>query len=378
MNRPPPFLDPDDPGTPRWRRWWQALLSAWAVQLALLWMMMPEAQSWFEFGVWSALLPLCLALALALRVLVWQIGLLQRDAYRRTANAASQRWWAQRSRSLPVQQVLLLGPVGDTQIHYQGLMQQTPEPSASTPKEATQSMLRCPVALGANGQRTQALARHLARLVLTLPQMRERRPQARGLAWLGDEDGQTAFIETLSQGDISVADPRLPLQDLADLDRLIDAFQLDCREPDDWLLCAGVLSVAQAATPHLPGEAGFVWLVSWQGQQRLHRGEYLPSEAEATPAVLCQQIQRYAGLDAPPVTSLAMDQASQAAFVEGKWATGEHQLSGHWGALGAIAPFIGMSLALLQTQESGQPCGWLSGDGEQRMAIGVAAPHDND
>jgi hypothetical protein len=75
---------------------------------------------------------------------------------------------------------------------------------------------------------------------------------------------------------------------------------------------------------------------------------------------------------------LALDKASQDAFVEGGWSAAEHQLSGHWGVLAQMAPFIGMSLALLQAGEAGEPCGWLSQDGDKRLAIGMAVPHGND
>lgn len=73
-----------------------------------------------------------------------------------------------------------------------------------------------------------------------------------------------------------------------------------------------------------------------------------------------------------------MDKESQEAFVEGGWSAGEHQLARHWGGLAHIAPFIGMSLALLQAGKAGQPCGWLSQDGNKRLAIGMAVPHGNE
>jgi len=378
MNRPPPFPDVFEPGQPHWRRWWQALLVTWGLQLSVLWALFAPGQSWLEFWLWSAVLPLCWALALALRVLAWQIGLFQRDVHRRTVEAFTQRWWDRRSLGLPVQQVLLLGPAGDVQLHYQNMMAAVPAPLATKPEGATQPMLRCPVSLSATGARAPALARHLARLTLALPELSEHRSMLRAIAWLGDEGSQAAFVELLIKGGVAVANTRLPLQDLRDLDRLIDAFHVDCRDESDWLLCAGVMSVEQAGEAELPGEAGFLWLVSRQGRQVLHRGEYLSHEADKTAADLCAQIQRYAGLDAAPFASLALDQASQEAFVEGKWGAGEHQLSGHWGVLAHIAPFIGMSLALLQAGEAGQSCGWLSRDGDKRLAIGVATTHDKD
>jgi hypothetical protein len=182
----------------------------------------------------------------------------------------------------------------------------------------------------------------------------------------------------LVKGGAVLPEARMPLGDLTELDALIDAFHQDCGDEVDWVLCAGVLSVPGADAPDLPGEAGFVWLVSHRGRQLLQRGEYLSGEPDESPAELCAQIQRYAGLEAAPPDCLALDKTSQGAFLAGGWQSADHQLSGHWGVLGQLAPFIGMSLALLQAGGAGQPCGWLSQDGNDRLAIGMAVPHGND
>jgi hypothetical protein len=72
-----------------------------------------------------------------------------------------------------------------------------------------------------------------------------------------------------------------------------------------------------------------------------------------------------------------LDKTSQVEFAQGGWCAAEHQLSTQWGLLGNLAPFIGMSLALLQAKVAAQPCGWLSQDAEERLAIGVVVPHGN-
>jgi hypothetical protein len=377
MNRPPQYPDFIGPGEPRWRHWGLALLLLWGLQSAVLLPLWPEGQPRVELWMWSAVMPLCWALALALRALVWQIGLFYGAVHQRTVDATVQRWWGRRRLGLPVEQVLLLGPVGDEQTHYHGLMAGVPAPTPSKPDGAAQPMLRCPVSLGTTAERAPALARRLARLTLALAELNDRWPQLRGIAWVGDESDQAAFVEVLAKAGVTLPQTRLPLQDLSDLDRMIDAFHQDCCNEADWLLCAGVVSVPGAEEPELPGEAGFVWLVSHQGRQLLHRGEYLLSEANESPAELCVQMQCYAGLDAAPPDCLALDKTSQGAFVEGGWQSAEHQLSGHWGVLAQLAPFIGMSLALLQAREAGQPCGWLSQDANNRLAIGMAVPHGN-
>ncbi len=378
MNRAPQYPDLVEPREPHWRRWWLVLPLLWGLQSAVLLSLWPEEQPRGELWMWSAVMPFCWVLALALRVLGWQICLFNRDVYRRTVEAAVQRWWGRRRLGLPVEHVLLLGPVGDEQIHYNGLMAGVPAPKPSKPDGATQRMLRCPVSLGSSSERAPALARRLARMTLELPELKQRWPSLRGIAWIGDEASQSAYLKAVAKGDVVLPEARMPLDDLADLDTLIDAFHHDCRDEADWLLCAGVVSVQSAGEPDLPGEAGFLWLVSHQGRQLLHRGEYLLSELDESPAELCVQIQRYAGLDAAPPDCLALDKTSQGTFLKGGWQSGEHQLSGYWGVLAQLAPFIGMSLALLQAKEAGQPCGWLSQDGNDRLAIGMAVPHGNE
>ncbi|WP_434651166.1 hypothetical protein [Pseudomonas sp. D1-2] len=324
--------------------------------------------------LWSAVLPLSWALALSLRMLPWQIGLFRRDVFRRTQDDDTQRWWRWRSLGLPVEEVLVLGPAGDDQIHYRGLMNDTPLPTPMARSKAAVPSLNCPVILSQSAERAPALAQHLARLVFEQTGILERWPRLRAIVWAGDEIELAAFEKVLGSHGTELPKVCLPLQDLADLDELIDIFNQECRHAEDWLLCAGVVSVqgAEAATP--PGEGGFLWVVSRQGRQLLHRGEYLSGETDDPPAELSAQMQRYAGLQAPP-TCLAMDQASQQAFMAGGWSAIEHQLEAHWGELAHLAPFIGMSLALLHAKEAGQPCGWLSQDADKRLAIGVAKPH---
>lgn len=160
---------------------------------------------------------------------------------------------------------------------------------------ATHLMLRYPLSMSVLTERAPALARHLARLTLALPGLVEGWSQPRAIAWAGDASSQAAFVEALARAGVVLPEARLPLQHLTDLDELIDTFHRDCRGEDDWLLCAGVVSVEIAEESDLPGEAGFLWRVSRQGRQLLHRGEYQAGEA---PAELCSQIQRYAGLEA--------------------------------------------------------------------------------
>ncbi len=223
MSRPPQYPEFIEPGAPRWRRWWLGLGLLYGVQCALLLMLWPEAQPRLQLWLWSALLPLCWALVLAVRVLAWQIALFNRKVYLRTAQAATQRWWQQRSLGLPVQDVLLLGPAGDAQEHYLDLMKGVTPPAVKT--DTTPCMLRCPLSLtvvtrarpGA-GPASGPLDPGAARTAWLLAA-----GAGAGLGRGSKQPGGVRRDAGPGRGLVLPA-PRLPLQDLTDLDQLIDTF----------------------------------------------------------------------------------------------------------------------------------------------------------
>lgn len=375
MIHPPRYPDYVEPRAPRWRRWWLALLLLWGAQSGLLLMLWPEGRPRLELWQWSAVLPLTWLLVLSLRMLVWQVGLMNREAYRGTLDSALQRWWSRRSKALPIEQVLLLGPVGVEQTYYQRLMKGTPVPQPLTPAGSAELRLRCQLSRSETQTRSVTLGRQLARLVLAEVELGARMGALRGLAWAGDAGSETEFLDTLATAGVTLPDTRWRLGSLDDLDALIDAFPWACSEEGDGLLCAGVVSRDQAGEGELPGEAGFLWVVGRKGTLRVLRGEYLLPEKGDVASELCSQMQRYAGLSEAPEDCLALDIASQGAFVEGGWTVGAHQLAEYWGALGELTPFVGMSLAALQAEQSSKPCGWLGKDDTGRLAMGVVVSH---
>lgn len=373
MIHPPRYPDYVEPGEPRWRRWWLALLLLWGTQSALLIALWPEQRPKVELWLWSAVLPLLWALALTLRNLVWQIGLGNRDAYRGVIDATLQRWWRKRSRGLPVEQVVLFGPAGQQQSHYARLMAGTaPLPQPQAPRVGAPEVLRCPVSSNLTKQRAPLVAKHLAHMLRVLPELKERCPHLCGVAWCGSAESYQTFASVLGAAGVDLPEQELSLNDLTALDRLIDRFTTLCPEWDDWLLCAGVASIDRAPAGQMAGEGAFAWIVSHAGKTRLKRGEYLLDES---PAELCSQVQRYGGLKEPPMACLAMDVQSLSAFVEGGWSASGHLLAAHWGVLEHLAPFMGMSVALLHSANADEACGWLSTDGENRLAMGMAVPH---
>lgn len=375
MNGPPKYPTLWQPSDPHWRNWALFIVLLSAVPFVALLALWPEAQPRQQLWQWSAVAPLCGALALAVRMVGWNLALFEVTTHRQTRAAATQRWWQRQRLALPVQQVLLLGPASDEQASYRQLMAVAPTPLPVVLPASGQAVLRSAVSLSSNDRRPEALARDLARQALTLPDIDKHWPALRGIAWAGCADSLAAFEKALAAAGAVLPAPRMPLNNLAELDVLIEAFARDCRSGADWLLCAGVASLEHAGSGELPGEGGFVWWVGWHGRALLHRGEYLLSDAGESAAQACAQLQGYAGLDAAPAHCVALGPSCQGTFVGGGWPVAEHQVAAHWGNLGGLAPFIGMSLALLQAGESRQACGWLSQCDEQQPAIGMAVPY---
>lgn len=375
MNQTPVYASFPVPAPLHWRRWWMALVGVWGLQSIALLLFWPPEQTRLQLWLWNALLPLGWALALGLRLLVRELGLFNQAVYHSRINQVVRHWWQRRSLGLPIRQVLLLGPVGDEQHHFEQLMTRAPLPKPLVPEGAAAPCLLCPFILASGGQRAPALARHLARALVRTPELRRCWSSLRGIAWAGDSESLAGFVEALADVGLVLPTAHLEMHDLDELDGVIDAFHQGCSEVDDWLLCAGVASGASVAGPAMAGEGGFAWQVGWEATAVLHRGEHLSEAVGDLPAQLGHRVQRYAGLAEPPTHCLAVDANSHAASAVAGWPSSACQLGEHWGDLGHLAPFIGMSLALLQAQETGQPCGWLSQATDQRIAMGVATAH---
>jgi hypothetical protein len=371
MIREPQFPSFTEPSTPNWPRWWLVLLVLWSVQAVALLTLWPADVDRIHLWVLSTVMPLCWGLAAGVRMLVWHLRAYAIWVHEDVQRGALQGWWQRRALRLPVQDVLLIGPAGLAQEHYLALMAKVPTP----PLRGDPGKLRFPLSGAVTDKRGPLLAAYLAEQTRALPGLVESWSHVRALCWAGDAASEAAFVQTLANHGLVLPKARLPVQNVADLDELINGFNQHCDRPEDWLLCAGVVSMQASEGEGIPGEGGFLWRVGHQAKAFLHRGDVLLPENGELPAELCAQVQRYARLSAPPPDCLALDESSSEAFVTGGWSAREHQLSDKWGELAHLGPFIGMSLALLQAAHAGQGCGWISKDTTGKFAMGVAMPY---
>lgn len=104
-----------------------------------------------SFWFWSLVLPLLLWLiAVAGRWLVWLVALYNRNTYQVTIAGSLDAWWQYRSRTLPVEHILLVTPLGDEDADHEPLLSSSlpPTPLQST-DAAGNALLRCSQVLGA-------------------------------------------------------------------------------------------------------------------------------------------------------------------------------------------------------------------------------------
>lgn len=375
MNHPPRYPDYADIHRARWRRWWVALpviLFLSAMTTMLLW---PEGKPTRtpSFWFWSLVLPLLLWLiAVAGRWLVWLVALFNRNTYQVTIAESLDTWWQYRSRTLPVEHILLVTPLGDEDADHEPLISSSfpPTPLQST-DAAGNALLRCSQVLGMQS-RSVLLARYLARRLLShLRQNDETRP-VQSFCWLGDDDSLAAFTQVLESDGMRLPDDVIRMDDASKLDNVTDAMPQD---EQALMLCAGC-GEGVPDTGSVAGEGAFAWLCGHQAQVLMHRAEILNPDAGETPQQLTAQLSRCAHLNAAPERVLAADKTAMDILLPSGWSAVDHVLMPWLGHAGAVTPFIVLSLAALSAR-NGQPCGWTASLMDNQLMTGVCVPRGN-
>lgn len=375
MNHPPRYPDYAEIHRARWRRWWVALpvilfLSAMATML--LW---PEGKPTRtpSFWFWSLVLPLLLWLiAVAGRWLVWLVALYNRNTYREMIAESLNSWWRYRTRSLPVEQVLLITPLGDEEADHESLLSSSLPPTPLQGTDATgNTLLRCSQVLGMQS-RPVLLARYLARRLLTPLRQNDEARLVQVFCWLGDDDSLATFTQALESEGIRLPEDVVRLFDAGELDKVIDAMPQD---EQALMLCAGC-GEGVPDTGSIAGEGAFAWLCGHQAQAQMHRAEILNPDAGETPQQLTAQLSRYARLNAVPERVLAADKTAMDTLLPSGWSAVDHVLTPWLGHAGAVTPFIVLSLAALSAR-NGQSCGWTTPLMGSQLITGVCVPRGN-
>ncbi|WP_336369417.1 hypothetical protein [Rahnella perminowiae] len=375
MNHPPRYPDYADIHRARWRRWWVALpvilfLSAMATML--LW---PEGKPTRtpSFWFWSLVLPLLLWLiAVAGRWLVWLVALYNRNTYQVTIAESLDAWWQYRSRTLPVEHVLLVTPLGDEDADHEPLLSSSLPPTPLQSTDASGSaLLRCSQVLGMQS-RSVLLARYLARRLLTQFRQNDEARPVQVFCWLGDDDSLAAFTQALESEGIRLPEDVIRLFDARQLDSVIDATPHD---EQALMLCAGC-GEGEADNGSVAGEGAFAWLCGHQALALMYRAEILNPDAGETPQQLVGQFSRYAHLNAAPERVIAADKTAMDTLLPSGWSAVDHVLTPWLGHAGAVTPFIVLSLAALSAR-NGQACGWTASLMDNQLMTGVCVPRGN-
>ncbi|WP_047608870.1 hypothetical protein [Rahnella aquatilis] len=379
MKQPPDYPAYVTPQSARWRRWWTALPVVWLVAALATMLMWPEGKSTKTpvFWFWAAGLPLLLwLLAVSIRYLVYQVALHNRDSYQGVIKKAQDNWWQRRSLALPVEQAVLIGSLGDKSEIYRALLSAKPVPPVPVINSAGGFALRCPLLLNSTSNRTEALARLLARQVLNHVPDFEAGRTLQTIYWHGDNDSLAVFQAALAQDSLTASGESIALQNVDNLDAVIDRFHEQTDETH-WILCAGVGHFAKSPTDQPAGEAAFAWIVGHQGKTALYRPEVLLPESNESAQQLVAQLTRTASLSEVPTACLAMDTASMNAVLPSGWSAVEHVLMPYFGELSALSPFIAATQALLHSDQQAEPCAWMAQHPEHHFISGVTAPYGN-
>lgn len=325
------------------------------------------------FWFWVAGLPLLLmSLLFAVRSLIYQVALSNRQSYRDVLHQASEQWWEHRSLGLPLEYLCLLGPVGDKPEHHLAVLTQDAVAPAPTMIAEGMRVLRCPQVLENDvSRRESALTRHLVLTLLDIsPANSEIAPVFHRVYWCGSHDHGQLFIQLLSEQGWQFQTPALPLNDIDDLDKAIDAFHDLSGDKNVRLLCAGIYQPHSDDHTQVMGEAGFAWVVGGQGKSIIHRAERQDS-LEETPQMLSRQVMRYANLTVVPEDCISLHKMVAENLQSSEWPTLSHIVQPFWGDLQQIAPFITLSIAAIHSLETQTSCGWITQDKADKCIIGV-------
>ncbi|MBD2801993.1 hypothetical protein [Xenorhabdus szentirmaii] len=369
MKIPPSYPGYAEASPIQWQRWKKGLMAGCSMMAAITFFLWPEQKSMktLLFGFWALGFPAGIWLMLlAIRFFFYQLNAYGHDRYQAVVDEHLERWWENRSLSLPVKKAVMIGSLGDKQDIWANLL--VSPPTAPLPKSDKWQgeTLACPLLLGTGNTRTVALARLLAHQVLAMEELKTKEMlRFDAVAWYGNEESQTAFLTILRQENIQFAGKVIPLADIKDMDGLIDLFYQQSPKIRR-ILCAGVACHDPSSEGEPAGEVGFAWLIEPEGQMGIYRPEIFMPEKD-DPKILTQQLMRYASLSEIPSVCLAMDPDSMEAVLPGGWSAVEHQLAPYFGELGQFAPFIAMTQSVLHSVEHQQSCGWMASYSEKNI-----------
>ncbi|WP_336791838.1 hypothetical protein [Pantoea anthophila] len=375
MKYPPLYPDYREVVAPSKKRWGIALLAGNLLcVLCTLWLWPADKPvRTVEFWFWVIVFPaLVIGLLFALRSMVYQVASGNRRAWRHIMQQEEAQWWQQRSAGLPITLWCLLGPGGDKPEHHlPALAQDIPPPKPVITAQCLR-VLRCPQILENDiSRRGTALTRHLVQTLLDTCQSQTACPPIfEALYWCGSPEEGQRFMQALSTEGWRFRQPLLPLDDIEQLDKAIDHYQRLSGDKSVRLLFAGVYCAALDDDTETAGEAGFVWCAGEQGNVVVRRAER-QDRPDETAQMLTGRVEKLAQLASPPPHCFSFHRGAAEYLQSGGWPTLENIQQPFWGELQKISPFTAISMAALQSLQTGQPCGWITQDNARKYITGV-------
>ncbi|WP_431221854.1 hypothetical protein ACQ86O_15480 [Serratia sp. L9] len=188
--------------------------------------------------------------------------------------------------------------------------------------------------------------------------------------WFGALESGQLFRQYLVEQGWQLPMTFSAIENIDDLDQVIDRFHHYPQQQNARLLCAGVHCSPPSDKSGVVGEAGFAWIAGHAGKVISGRPER-QDKADETPVRLAEHVMKSAAMKDMPEHCLALQKSVAEELQQSGWPTLDHILEVFWGELQGISPFVAMSIAVFQSRENQQPCGWLAQDAQRKSIIGV-------
>ncbi|MEE3663624.1 hypothetical protein V2I52_17045 [Brenneria sp. g21c3] len=362
-------------GKPLGKRW----LSAGGVYLSLVAIgavLLPEeninAGLFFAVVLIGAMAGL---LCFVLRLLYYQLACHNAQTYQRHANQLIQQWWEQHRQWAALSEAVLIGAAGTTSSHWRRLLKHAHAMPTARIESAGKAIRLLRSFSLTREERECQLARTAA---IQWHEQYGADPGADLLCcyWLGSEQSWISFSEQLQKLSPKIVLPGQPEKwnGVSGLNEAIS--RLNSAGDDAAILYAGSQSMPASASLTLPaGEAAFVWLLKKNGKVKLYRGEYHQPELKEDIATAASRAIKQARSDHIPEDCFLFSQADMTVLEKTGWPLNQYIQDGNWGYTGEIEQVIVQTLAALRCEITEQPVGWIAGDPQYPLALGIVKPY---
>ncbi|KHJ68456.1 hypothetical protein QU24_09115 [Pantoea rodasii] len=360
MRMPPSFPPRSEPVAPNNKRWMMVGAALISFSSAVIVLLTPAEQRGVNTFAVAAAITLLLLMAWLTRMLWYRCARHNCSFHQQLVKYEEQQWWSQHRQTAGLQDVVLLGAAGSEPQHWYRLLLREHRPLQPV-AELNGQALRLPQVVNKS---QSARETQLARLLVM--QWREQRPDVLRSSpklcfWQGTQEAWQAFIQQASVTFPELSLPEYPecWRGEASLSAAIE--KMAVATTDQTILIAGSGSQLGAASGDLPaGEAAVLWLLGREGEMQLTRGEICHSGDAVALSAACIRALEQSEISDPPDACLLFELPENDMPAACGWNLTHHLQDGNWGRTGDMEALVAISLAALNTQQQGEPSGWIA------------------